>query len=398
MQRKRTPFSGWFIAVLIITVLTMAVLSGTRTLISYRTLALGGHAVEIGIITSVFAIVPLFIALPVGRYVDRGRGVLLLRLGSIALTIAVAIAACSQNLIILGVSSALLGIGQIFSTVAAQGLIALWSEPGEFDKKFGNLTLAVSTGQLIGFPIAGAIASASTDANSQTVSTTLALAVMAVMVAISIPFCFIFKGKNTEVISRKDHADLEVSSIALLKTKGMKPAIYTSLLLLTSVDILGAYLPLLGEQFGLSVAMVTALLTVRTIASVISRATISHLIRLVGRKPLLVGASLFAAIPCLALPFLPYPIILGILIFVFGFFFGVGQPLTMTWVTNLADESNRAAALAVRLAGNRIGQVVLPLGASAVAGFAGTGAIFVFMAALLFTATGVTFKSLRGTE
>lgn len=373
----------------------MAVLSGTRTLISYRALALGGDAIAIGLITAVFAVVPLFIALSVGRTVDRGRGVAVLRLGAVIITASVVVAMLSSDLVTLAIASALLGFGQIFATVAAQGLIPLWSSPAEYDRRFGNLTLAVSAGQLVGFPVAGAIASATTAPGADSVSTSTALAAMAVMAAASIPFCFAVRNRGTAV-SRRDHAHLQQSSMTLLRTPGMKPAIYTSLLLLTSADILAVYLPLLGQEFGIGVGVVTALLTVRTVASVLSRMILHHLVRICGRRTLLVASTLCAAVPILLLPFLPMPLVLGVLIFVFGFFFGVGQPLTMSWVTAVADESNRGAALAVRLAGNRIGQVVLPLGASAVAGIAGTGAIFLFMGVLLLSATGVTIRGTRG--
>lgn len=376
----------------------MAVLSGTRTLISYRALSLGGDATAIGVITSTFAIIPLFLALTVGRTVDRGRGIAALRIGSILITIAVLLTMVSSELALLTLGSALLGVGQIFSTVAAQGLIPMWSRTVDFDRRFSNLTLAVSAGQLLGFPIAGAVASITTPSGSNDVATTAALGTMAIMAAASIPFCFGFRNQGVTAVSRRDHAQHQQSSMALLRTQGMKPAIYASLLLLTSADILAAYLPLLGQEFGISVGIVTALLTTRAVASVISRAILPRLIRQFRRRNLLIASTLFAAAPIGLLPAIPMPVVMGTLVFVFGFFFGLGQPLTMSWVTAVAHESNRGAALAVRLAGNRVGQVVLPLGASGAASFAGTGAIFVFLAALLLSATAVTIRGTRNME
>lgn len=398
MRRRERDSAGsvaWFAAVIVITLLTMAVLSGTRTLISYRALALGGDALAIGVITSAFAVVPLFLALTVGRTVDRGRGIAALRIGSILITVAVLLTMASSELVLLTLGSALLGVGQICSTVAAQGLIPMWSRAADFDRRFSNLTLAVSAGQLVGFPIAGAIASITTPPGTTDVATTPALGAMAVLAAASIPFCFGFKNQGLAAVSRREHAQNQQSSMALLHTPGMKPAIYASLLLLTSTDILAAYLPLLGQEFGISVGVITALLTIRAVASVISRAILPRLLHRVRRRTLLVASTLLAALPIGLLPVIPLPLAMGVLVFVFGFFFGLGQPLTMSWVTSVAHESNRGAALAVRLAGNRIGQIVLPLGVSGVATFAGTGAIFVVLAALLLSATTVTVRGTR---
>lgn len=394
-QAGEPKATRWFTTILLVTVLTMAVVSGTRTLISYRVLAMGGDAIVIGIVTSLFALIPLLVAIPVGRAVDRGRGRFMLRIGSVVITLALVLTTISQNLLVLALGNAILGIGQILATVAAQGLIPVWSDPRDYDRRFGNLALAVSAGQLLGFPIAGAFAVADTEAQSTSVSTGVALAVMTLIAAAAVPFTFALKNRGSVVLSRKAHAVQRQSSMALLAVPGMKPAIYSSLLLLTSTDILATYLPVLGEELGLSVTVVTALLTARTVASLLSRATLTHLLRLLGRRRLLIGSTFFAAIPIILLPFLPLPLLLGVLTFTFGFFFGVGQPLTMSWVASLAYESNRGASLAVRLAGNRIGQVALPLGAGAVAGVAGTSAIFVFMGALLLSSTVATVRTLR---
>jgi MFS family permease len=373
----------------------MAVLSGTRTLISYRALALGGDAIAVGVIAAAFSVLPLFIALHVGRSIDRGKGVVVLRLGGFVALLAVALTAASADLTTLAFASATLGLGQILSTVATQGLIPLWSDPADYDRRFGNLTLAVSFGQFLGFPIAGAIAMWTTSPGSSSVATTPAIAAMGLIAALAIPVCFMFRSQSAPAISRKDHASSQQSALALLRTPGMKPAIYSSLAVLTSIDMLAAYLPLLGQEIGLSVAVVTTLLTLRTGASILSRATLTTIVRVARRRTLLVSATLCSAIPMMLIAFIPFPIALGILIFVMGFFFGIGQPLSMSWVTTVADGRNRGAALSVRLAGNRVGQVVVPLGAGALAAVTGPGAIFIFTGFLLFTAAMVTFNATK---
>jgi len=394
-DRSNPRASRWFPAVIVFTVLSMAVLSGTRTLISYRALALGGDAIAVGVITAAFAVLPLFIALQVGRSIDRGKGVSVLRLGAFVSLLAVALTAVSADLITLAIASATLGLGQILSTVATQGLIPLWSAPADYDRRFGNLTLAVSFGQFLGFPIAGAIAMWTAAPGSTDVATTPALAAMVVIAALAIPLCFVFRSQGVPAISRKEHAASQQSALMLLRTPGMKPAIYSSLTVLTSIDILAAYLPLLGQEIGLSVAIVTTLLTMRTAASILSRATLTTIVRVFRRRTLLISATLCSAIPMLLVAFIPFPIALGILTFVMGFFFGIGQPLSMSWVTTVAHERNRGAALSVRLAGNRVGQVVLPLGAGALAAVTGPGAIFIFNGLLLLTAAMVTFSATK---
>ncbi|QMS99646.1 MFS transporter [Gordonia jinghuaiqii] len=366
---------SWFVSVAVATLLSHAVLSGVRTLISYRVLALGGDGVDVGVITAVFAILPLVVALRIGRAVDRGLAVPALRLGLGLTVVAVLLAAMSSNLAILGVASATLGLAQMLHTVACQSMVALWSPPDRMDGRFGHLTLSVSAGQLLGFPIAGLVATLTTH-GSGVVSTGPALFVMGAIAAAAVPLAFVFAPGDTKRVSQSDAVDGQQSTFRLLATPGMKPAMYSSLTVLTAMDLLMAYLPVLGQTMGLSVATVTALLTGRTVTSVISRAAMPILLRRIPRRWLLVSATLVSGVPMALIPFTSAVVPLMLAMLLMGFFWGVGQPLTMSWVTLIADSRNRAAALSVRLAGNRIGQVTVPIAAGALSGLIGVGAIF----------------------
>ncbi|WP_199286780.1 MFS transporter [Nocardioides houyundeii] len=393
MPLLRRP--SWFLAVVLASVLSHSVLSGVRTLISYRALALGGDGLSVGIITAAFAILPLLVALRIGRAVDRGLGMLTLRLGLVLTVVAVLIAATSSNLVMLGVASALLGLAQMLHTVACQSVIALWSAPDQVDGRFGQLTLGVSVGQMLGFPIAGGVATL-THTGSDAVSTGPALLVMAVIALAAVPLAFVFAPGDTKVVSRVDAAHGQQSTLGILSTKGMKPAIYSSLTVLTGMDLLMAYMPVLGQELGLSVGTVTALLTARTITSVLSRACMPVLLRRVPRRWLLVSATLASGIPMALVPLTSAVVPLTIAMLLMGFFWGIGQPLTMSWVTLVADSRNRAAALSVRLAGNRLGQVTVPVLAGALSGLVGVGAIFHASGLLLLSSGAVTFSATRG--
>lgn len=72
----------------------------------------------------------------------------------------------------------------------------------------------------------------------------------------------------------------------------------------------------------------------------------------------LFGAGITLIIPPL---FIQHFWIAAALLAVGGFLLGLGQPLTMTMITTSVPSNWRGSALAVRLTGNRLGQVVLPL-------------------------------------
>jgi predicted MFS family arabinose efflux permease len=68
--------------------------------------------------------------------------------------------------------------------------------------------------------------------------------------------------------------------------------------------------------------------------------------------------------------------VLVVLVVVAGAGLGFGQPLSMTIVVKLVPEHARASALAVRLTGNRLGQVAAPAAAGLLAGSAGASSVF----------------------
>ena len=116
----------------------------------------------------------------------------------------------------------------------------------------------------------------------------------------------------------------------------------------------------------------------------------------VPRRYLIVSATGVSALAMLTLPLTGNVAVLMVAMGVAGFFWGIGQPLTMAWVTSVADPNNRSAALAVRLAGNRIGQVVIPLGAGLLAGVTGVGGVFFATGLLLLSSAAATFRSTTG--
>lgn len=379
----------WFLNVCVATALLQAVYHAVRVLVSYRVLALGGDAVTIGVVTALFSLAPLLVAVRIGRAVDRRHAAAVLRTGVVLTSLGVLVIAMSGDLIVLGLGNVILGFGQILVTVAAQGFITLLSPPGELDRGFAGLTLGVSIGQAVGVPLVGLIAAGSSDGG--VVETTLALTVMGVVSLAAVPFAWPVR-ERPQAADPPSPGDRQ-SVFSMISTTGMRPAVFSSLIVLASVDVVVAYLPVLGHEFGFSVLLVSLLLTARTAASIVSRAFLPWLLTRVPRQKLLISATLCSALPTALLPFVPDPVWMALLLVVAGFFWGIGQPLTMTWVAGLVTAANRAAALSLRLTGNRLGQVLIPLAAGAAAGVAGTSSIFVITGGLLGTAAVSTWRA-----
>ena len=270
-----------------------AAYAGGRLLISYRVLELGGDTSIIGLITALYSLLPLLAAMPVGRAVDGRHAATMLRLGSGVSAVALALIALGGDLVLLSAGSVLLGFGQVLTSVSGQGYIPTRSLPQDYDKRFAALALAISVGQSAGLPLAGAIASTSLIWGSHTTLPLWSMGIIALgstLLTLSSPLGI---GRGAEPAP----TTMPQGVLAMLGTQGMCPAIFSSLIVLTSVDMMTAYLPAFGEQHNFSVLIITLILTGRSVSSALSRLFLTRLLRAVPRPWLLASATFGSALP-----------------------------------------------------------------------------------------------------
>jgi MFS family permease len=372
---------AWLARVLAGVVLTQAALYLARPVTSYRALALGADARAVGLITAVFALVPLVVAVPLGRASDRWRPGWLLT-GGIALgALACALLGLAETLPGLALASAVLGLGHLALTLAGQSLIARQSDDILHDRDFGLYAAAASSGQLVGPALAGLVLSAG--GRSLEDATTLGFLLAAGLMALAVPTSL-----GTDRLGRPGRPrDREVGrplrAAELIGARGVPAGMFASLAILATVDVLTAYLPVLGTERGIPPAVVGALLSLRAATSILSRVLIPWMVQRLGRVRLLAASAAGSALLTAALPLSGSPAVLGILLAAAGFLLGIGQPLTMSMVVHAVPADTRGTALAIRLTGNRFGQVATPAAAGLVAGAAGVAAPFWLLGGLL---------------
>lgn len=367
----------WLWLLITSAILCQLALNLARPLISYKVLALGGDAITIGLTSAAYALVPVGMALWLGRIGDRMVSLRpLVVVGTIVLAAGPLLLAASPTLLHVGVASAVLGLGHLCFTIAGQSAIARFVSLDRMDAAFGWFTAAFSLGQM-GGPLLAGIAMGT--ASSVSAATRLSDANTALLVASAIslaavPFGFGAAVRKERRTTHETPAARPTSVLSILGIRAVRINIVASLALLTTTDILVAFLPLLGEELGVAPAVVGILLAVRAAASISSRLMLSVLLRRWRRTALVTASLAGAALTLAPLPWIfSLPVLAGAMLAVGGFFLGLGQPITMTLVTQAVPASSRGAALALRLLGNRVGQVTLPAAAGLLAAPLGPG-------------------------
>ncbi len=382
---------GWLLRLVLAFGFAQAAVSMARPAVSYRALALGADERAVGVIAGVYALLPLFAAVPLGRHTDHGRCAPLLPAGVVLIAGGCALSGAAGSLVAMAVWSGVMGLGHLCFVIGAQSIVARRSAPHEQDRNFGHFTIGASLGQLIGPLAAGALIGGPDLAGTSA----LALLVAGAVAAVACTSLWRIEPRTAFTAPSVPRAG-RVPVRRILAARGVPAGILVSLSVLSATDILTAYLPVVGEHRGITPSVVGVLLGLRAAATIACRLVLTPLLRLLGRRLLLTATCLLAGALCAGVA-LPVPVwALGAMLAVLGFCLGVGQPLSMTTVVRAAPEQARSTALALRLTGNRLGQVAAPAAAGLVAGVAGVAAPFVLLGALLVLSAGGALRAPRG--
>jgi len=361
---------------LVYSALTQVITFVLRPMTAYRAVELDVPTAGLGALTASFAVVPLLLAVPSGQATDRfGERRVMLVGAALLLLSAVVFTTERGGAGGLVVGSVVLGTGHLLSVVAQQAAVANTAGPGRFDTAFGHYTFAASLGQAAGPALITVLGGPGALPESRPVflaATVLGAVLLGVTPLLRMPA----RTPSSTAAGPKGMG-------ALLRLPGLLRALTVSCVVLAAVDITLIYLPALGADRGLAAGSVGLLLTLRALASMISRFLLGRLVRLTGRRRLMIGSVTLSAIAMAAVPTpLPLPWTAG-LVLLLGLGLGVGQPLTMSWLAEVAPPGSRGRAMSLRLTGNRLGQVLLPSAVGLLAaGFGAAGVLWATAGAL----------------
>jgi MFS family permease len=381
---------------LLIAGISVTAIQAGRPMITYRALELGAGPLEIGLVTSAFSVIPVLTAVAIGRWIDRIGEAWFLVAAMAMIASGSLVSSWAGTLLLLGVGNAICGFGQITSLVAGQTMIANRGPRDGRDDRYGWYSTAASLGQLLGPAIAavlvgGALATAAEGTGilpagaDNPVAPVFLFGALGGLVCVGLALLLPRRRPkpSTPVEGEAPALKLGPATAQVLRRPGMVSAMLVSVTVISSVDVLIAYLPVYGEAAGLSIETVALLLSVRAGASLVSRVFMTRLIDLLGRQRLLTINMLMAGVSVAALPFVTSVPVLFVLMALIGFGLGLGQPMTMAWVANRSPRQERALALGVRLTGNRAALLIVPTLMGAIAGASGITAIWLVLAGFL---------------
>src|SRR5262245_65674992 len=230
---------------LLIPFLAHVTLIQTLTLIirittSYRAIELGLPILWLGIIATGFAIIPVFTALQVGRWIDRGNDARATWLGSaLVFTACIGFWAWPRSAMHLLGFSVLVGFGHMFCMAGHQMLAVRSGGERSRETALGYYMVAASIGQGLGPFVVGWLGGAAAlPPTGLLFAISLAIAAASVVVAALI---------RPAVAKPAHHDPGDFMPIGrLLALRGFAAVMVSSVVTVTAMDLLVIYLPALG--------------------------------------------------------------------------------------------------------------------------------------------------------
>jgi len=372
----------WAKPLLLSSTLTQATIYVLRPMITYRAIELDANAAQVGLIAALYALFPVLLALQFGSLVGKLGEAKFVIYGTVAMMLTSLALIFSDSLITLGIATAAAGIAHLACMVGGQSMVALRAPRESYDRYFGFYTFSASVGHMLG-PIIASIVAGSNGTLPKSTSNAFLLGVVLTIIAL-VPVIR-WRNEKPTVEGKQNTEGTFKAAVSLVKRPGIMAAIYISLAISSVADVLVVFLPLFGTENNFSPYAIGAILAIRAGTTMMSRFFLGRLSNRFTTFQLLWWSTIISTLCCVAMAFAHTPITLGAIVFVAGFSLGVGQPLTMSLVSQKTESSERALAVSARLMGNRFGQFLVPAVAGGVAAASGAEAVFIGLAVLLAT-------------
>jgi len=350
-------------------------LIGTRVALALAAVHLHASPLAVGVLLSLMGLLPIVLAVTIGRAVDRlGH----FRPALVGLTMMVAgglIAALWTSIIGLGVAAVVIGSGYTIGFVALNNAVGHATSISRRTEAFSLVAMGFSLANVLGPVLAGYAIDHAGDA--------AAFGVLAAAPALSAAIVLRWGRPRWDGPARPAESARRGGLLELLRHAPLRSVLIVSALMAIGVDTFTFMAPLYGAYRGLSATAIGVVMGSFGVGSYAVRLAIPFLMRAFDERSVLTWALRGAAVCYAAFPLARSLYALVPIALVFGTLLGTAFPLAMGLVHRVAPPSRTGEAVGVRSAIVSGSHTALPLGFGAVGTAIGIGPVFWITAAIL---------------
>ena len=336
-------------------------------------LQLGASEAVVGILMSLFALLPMLLSISAGRLIDRLGPTRPLAFSFGFLALATALPFAFPSLGALYVSTTLLGVSFMYVHIAMNSVFGAHGSPEQRALNFSWLALGFSISNSIGPLVAGYAIDGFGHAN--------AFAVLAVFPVIALVLLWVRK----RPLPRPEQGPLakRTGVLDLLRIPGLRQTFWVSLLLATGWDLFTFIIPLYGARIGLSAAAIGVILSTFAVATLTVRTIMPFVIKKLRQWTIIFSALAISGTCYLAFPLAQSVPLLLLLSFVLGLGLGSAQPVIMSLLYAASPPGRQGEAVGLRTSLLNGSHTLIPLASGAASTAVGMAPVFWVLAACL---------------
>ena len=368
-----------------LSILNHVAFAGTRISLTLSALHLELPTFQVGLVLSLYSLLPMLLAIPGGRWIDRTGARWPMTLGTVVIAIGLVLPLSWLAAPSLFVASVLVGLGFLPFHLGIQKLI---SEHGGPDERRHNLSLMT-----IGFSVSAFLGPTTAGFLIDGIGHRLAFGTLALLPLAALWWLRVLHDRLPEgqLVGPGTGQSLRIRD--LLATPELRRLYLVVALVSSAWDVHQFIVPLYGARIGLSASGIGLILGAFAVATMVVRMVVPLFLMDVSEWKAILFAILVAGAVYAVYPAFSSLESLIALSFVLGLGLGVSQPMTLSILARHAPANRLGEASGLRVMLVNGTQTVLPTAFGALGGAFGVAALFWGMAAML----GVGFAGLGRT-
>ncbi|HSA89687.1 MAG TPA: MFS transporter [Burkholderiales bacterium] len=346
---------------------------GARMTTVLFALELGASEAAVGVLMSLFALLPMLLSVSAGRLIDRVGPRRPLAVSFAVLAAAAALPFAFPRLETLYLSTTLAGVSFMYVHIAMNSVFGAHGSPEQRALNFSWLALGFAISNSIGPLVAGYAIDGFGHAP--------AFLVLSLFPVLGL----ILLWRRKRPLPRPEQAPLATRTgvLDLLRIPGLRHTFWVSLLLASGWDLFTFLIPLYGARLGISAAAIGVILSTFALATLTVRIAMPVLIKKL-RQWVIIFAALGISGTCyLLFPFAQAVPLLMLLSFVLGLGLGAAQPVIMSLLYAASPPGRQGEAVGVRTSLLNGSHTLIPLASGAASSAVGMAPVFWVLAAFL---------------
>jgi MFS family permease len=368
-----------------VTLLNHSVFAGTRVAASLYAIHLKATPFTVGALMALYALLPMFFAVSMGRWTDRVGARPPMLIGSVTIGSGASLPFLWPGMPSLYVASVLIGSGFMLYQVAAQHIVGYIGRPEDRPVNFSVSALGFSISGFIGPMLAGF--------GIDEIGYVATFAVLAGFPLVPIAVLGLDKLRLPQPHAHAAPRDPRHRVADLLRHRELRPVFITSGMLAAAWDMFTFAIPVYGASIDLSASSIGLVLGAFSVATFVIRGLLPAISQRLTAWPLLAASLAIAAGSFLMFPLFERAALLMGVAFFLGLGLGMSQPMVMSLLHNTAPAGRVGEAVGVRMTLVNVSQITIPLAFGALG--TALGMLPVFWATALLLSGGSWYAKRR---